>query len=422
MQLALYRSQFLSLRRAENNCIDVKTNTSEVICEFNALKYAPIFGNDQFRRFTLYFANNLLILEWSPLHDTGICLGKMKLSDNIDDLLHLVEQGQQVQGPAAVNPTSKWKLNLSGQGDYDKTIEVKLLLSDEARDVILAALRNPNLKPNPNLYLQELRVVTYNVCWECMAATPPTTGSAQKYSKDWCFLQGQNICRPEAVDLLLNTYPDLVGLQEADPSLLRDITSANSSLRAVYEPQNQMTAYGAILYNQEKLQQIGKSAFGYAHKDKGRPMLGAIFQERSPTPQFIIFFVSVHMPHYAHDLKKNFSFILNKLKSEHSKSPHTKHIKPRVIIVGDFNQPFNSSLSFRRIKLGSQQLEMKAANYDNYSTCCISPQNHAYGAAVDDVLYDSKVFVKGNWHFTTPPNLQTKTSDHSIFGCDLILT
>jgi exonuclease III len=218
--------------------------------------------------------------------------------------------------------------------------------------------------------------------------------------------------------MMKQTKPDIVGLQEANALLAADAekTFGVGSFGSVVKPDHSKVQ-SVILYNRSTMHKVGNSAFAFAEDangkpDNGRPMLGAILIERSPTPAWCIFFLTVHMPHGKYDLKHNIQIILNKLYAEHSKLGI--QAAPRILITGDFNHSLRDNMSFRSIS----NVTLFAANYGKHKTAWFSPRSPQYDAAVDDILYDKNAFEVVSLK-TTPINKQSSTSDHSFLSCDM---
>ena len=291
-----------------------------------------------------------------------------------------------------------------------------------------------------------LRVLTYNVCHECMQHGHG--GSAAAYARTYCFRDAtRNVCRLNVATILASGRFDVIGLQEADAGLVADVTAQMTALAhmdvplhaspygSVVKPDgaDARSPVGVVLYNRRRVHKVGASVFEYAigprgGVDRGRPMLGVVLVERVTTPgvqpAWAVLFVSVHMPHGAYDLKANLARVLDKLHAEYATLGLPATLVPRVVVVGDFNHP-TPKLSFQSltgIGPAKRAFGLRAANYGARRTGWVSPTSPTLTAAVDDVLYEHRALalVPGSLA-TTPPELVTATSDHSFFGCELTL-
>lgn len=198
-----------------------------------------------------------------------------------------------------------------------------------------------------------LNVLTYNVCWECMTGETKQ-GSAVNYGikcsktkkKD-----GNNICFRNVSKVASNTKFDLIGLQEANIKLARNIIkNLGSRYKMVYS--KSCNEHSIIIYNSNKLKKVGKRIFGDLD-ECGRPFLYQTFIDKKTNNLLVV--GNFHGPHLNYDWEvKYINKIYDLIYKNCMISKYVKYYKcksnVKVIIFGDFNKELKKSFKIRKTK------------------------------------------------------------------------
>ena len=210
-----------------------------------------------------------------------------------------------------------------------------------------------------------LKILTYNVCWECISGT--NKGSAKilgekcgktlkKNNKNLCFRNISNISS--------FTSFDLIGLQEGNIKLANNIIKKlGRNFKFVYS--RSCKEHSIIIYNSSKLLKVGKSVNGFLEQC-GRAYMYQKFIHKKSNKELIV--GNFHGPRLKHNWLTKYILQSNKLANKES----------RIIIFGDFNKKLKKSYYIKKtrkiitpvnkkIKTGSNKDKLKTINEKIYS-------------------------------------------------------
>ena len=221
-----------------------------------------------------------------------------------------------------------------------------------------------------------LKLLTFNVCWECLAGNE--NGSAKFMAK-----KCQEInCRDNFLNFFRNKDYDVLALQEADIRIAEEIIEGKDNYDIIYHKDDNNPATAIIIYNSSKLK--FKSNFnGFMNENKGRPYIGALFLNNQDNEYYKI--LSLH-----NDIHKDIEILRNDLNKMKLMKEFVDY-EPNIIIMGDFNMNlYELNNNDEVFKL--QDIDLNIKNTFN-ETCCIGhyENSNEYRHVFDNVLYSNNI-------------------------------
>ena len=264
-----------------------------------------------------------------------------------------------------------------------------------------------------------IKVLTYNICWECMTGTGDQ-GSAKALGKICKFIPGkkktycaENIA--EEIDSIYEHYNseiyassgsiepwDFVGMQEA-----KNIESLDSALSL--QSLKKVSGSGlSTLYNPNYTLQRTL----YGRITSGRPVQVLIFSN--------IIFINLHAPHNpkASLIEQKIGEAFKNRKNKLSQSDIDKLKNHRIIVVGDFND--HDGIFWKNQKKYNPFRPLRAIGIDTPvylpgeppKSCCSTkvPLNRV--TLVGDYIFDSTINTDFKFKVPSLYNKNTPKSDH----------
>ena len=139
-----------------------------------------------------------------------------------------------------------------------------------------------------------IKILTYNICHECMSNTQSSRGSASKYASK-CIHNKKNICRDNVIEILeraINENFDIIGLQEASKTIIED-----RRIKQYLYKKNHMSYVHSTSNREEMITLINIERFNILAAIPGnfywgRPYQIIFLEERHTTNFFII--INIH--------------------------------------------------------------------------------------------------------------------------------
>lgn len=146
-----------------------------------------------------------------------------------------------------------------------------------------------------------LKVLTWNVSWEAMDLRG-IKGSAQKYRENCKKISSSssdNLCRNNLIRVCVDGKFDIIGLQEADKNLAKNIIDKDPSRSSKDYELGKQTAI--IIYNKEKLtlKYYNENTVKRVKKDgrmDTRPVISCLFEIKKNNKFIVV--ISMHACHY----------------------------------------------------------------------------------------------------------------------------
>jgi endonuclease/exonuclease/phosphatase family metal-dependent hydrolase len=264
-----------------------------------------------------------------------------------------------------------------------------------------------------------IKVLTYNICWECLSNS--SSGTAGNLGKQCLWTKKNNVKVTTCAVNMANTIDetsahygglqrpfDFVGLQEAKHSAdaLQRMSEALENLYVVDPNSGLLSFYNGAKYT---LRHKISSSFS-----SGRPILILIFKEK-----FI--FVNVHAPHIKSNNRQFFEEKLSEaLQSRLGKDEIAALKDHRIIVVGDFNDHRNAltidekaGKYFVPFRNAGLMTPVFLENTDDLGACCSTriPYEKNKRLLKGDYIFDSvskkdssKFYLKvpSNYDYTKP--------------------
>lgn len=277
-------------------------------------------------------------------------------------------------------------------------------------------------------------VLSYNVCWECMAGVDGG-GTAAKYGR--ACRHGQ--CAANLVEIATYVPHMFIGLQEADEGLATRIANRMAQkygMDCQYLTTKGKTARGLLLYNGSDASVYRDNAGmpivveGLVNNDRSRPFVAAVFKVFSSdgsryTP---IIVSSVHGPHTRHKyIDEHLRRMMDMLAkcTVHTDMANKNPYALPAIVMGDFNQAIvstrvtSSQCHGAVAACGTAHDQVKPVSCPVFTplvtkpTCCIpNPKNMA---ATHTGQYDNILVAPGACDALRPvpghPDLGTELTD-----------
>ena len=290
-----------------------------------------------------------------------------------------------------------------------------------------------------------VRVMSYNVCWECMSST--ALGSAAEYGRK-CGRTKKNMCRENLIEICSRVPFDIIALQETDAILNHEIASRLTE-RHGHKYYVVNASYGlicvGIIYNSKKLEpihgvftQLVRSATG--DPAPGRPVGACAFLHKPSRTTLAV--VNMHAPHHEYGLRENISSALRKaLDPGRGRSPSPGRSPGRspdppsprnIFVFGDFNKTHRTAFALR---LHGKTYHMTPAITDVKTGWNLKGTGGiaAYRKPVDNIITNAAlVGATETWHNSAgkllPPNenhgftYANNTSDHTPVAASFRLT
>ena len=225
-----------------------------------------------------------------------------------------------------------------------------------------------------------ISVITYNVCWECMAGVAADT-KAKAYGKR-CGSKKPNRCRLNVIDICTSNPHAFIALQEATPDLADSIIDkmkklGNGNYSKVIKKYG--NAYAVLIYNTDMFRKSGKNGFRSDNIiEVGRPYIAQKFINKKTKKSIIV--ASFHGPHTDKDWVKDYLYRVVSLKG--------KEKKPQILVMGDLNRGVKQDL-----KLKNPDVKMKVLNKGKYKTAYNLDSKANYSLAIDNIMISDNIKV-----------------------------
>lgn len=224
-----------------------------------------------------------------------------------------------------------------------------------------------------------LKILTYNVCWECISGSDK--GSARIYAEKCSKtkkINNKNLCYRNVSKIASYKKFDIIGLQEGNIGLAKNIIQKlGNHYKMIFS--KSCKEHSIIIYNSFKLKKVGKLISGQL-EECGRAFL---YQKFVDLKNNEIIIGNFHGPHLEYDWITKYIMKLNKLVNNKSK----------IIIFGDFNKVLKNKV----FKLKKTRKSIKPINH-NLNTCSnkhsFSPINEtSYNQSIDNILISSNIQI-----------------------------
>ena len=253
---------------------------------------------------------------------------------------------------------------------------------------LLLGIPEVNGSPNQATASQDLLVLSYNICWQCMTNTE--SGSAANFGKACVYsnLPYKTTICAERMGQFIESIPksngllnfDFVGFQEASKwqsiSKLAPQTLGQMEFETSQSGFETMVSFYSSKYT---LQQAIKDEF-----NSGRPFQILIFKEK-------MIFINLHNNHSL-DMAGVESKLSQSLSDNLSPKISINDLKDyRIIVVGDFN--FGGTKTVTMQPFSNTALQTKCTLHDPAVSCCDeevpSAQDPWNGFRSGDFIFDS---------------------------------
>jgi exonuclease III len=241
------------------------------------------------------------------------------------------------------------------------------------------SLTRITIKKNKYILMTILKILTYNVCWECISGS--NKGSA-KIQGEKCGktkqINNKNLCYRNVSKIASYSNFDIICLQEGNIGLAKNIIKKlGSNYKLVYS--KSCNEHSILIYNSLKLKKKGKRFSGQL-EECGRAFLYQTFIDIKSNKEIVV--GNFHGPHLKYDWVTKYILKSNKLSSN----------KSRIIILGDFNKELRKPYKIKKTKK-----IIRPINY-NLKTCSNKDalkniSEETYNETIDNILLSDNVKV-----------------------------
>ena len=225
-----------------------------------------------------------------------------------------------------------------------------------------------------------INILTYNVCWECIAGESKK-GSAKKYGQKCSKtkkINGKNVCFRNISKICSFKKFDIIGLQEGNISLAKNIiTKLGINYKMIYY--KSCKEYSIIIYNSNLFKRKDKTIKGFI-EECGRPFLFQKFINLENNKDIII--GNFHGPHLNKDWVTKYIQKCDKLLNNGSK----------IIILGDFNKKLKKNYILKKSKINLIPINLNIKTCLKDKTIKKIKENH-FNQHIDNILISKNIKI-----------------------------